>query len=60
MTYDNMVPLPFASSGPVTLRLELKTGGMLEISGQDIMINATGDGSYVEDLPDEFKPSDAG
>lgn len=57
VTYDNMVPLPLALSGPVTLRLELKIGEMLEVSGHAIAIESTGPGRYVETLPDEFKPA---
>jgi hypothetical protein len=57
VTYDNMVPLPLALSGPVTLRLELKTGEMLEVIGHAIAIESTGSGRYVETLPDDFKPA---
>ena len=57
VTYDNMVRLPLTLSEPITLRLELKTGEMLEVIGQAIEIESTGPGHYVENLPDEFKPT---
>jgi hypothetical protein len=58
--YDNMVPLPFALSEPVTLRLEFDTAELLEVCGRDIAIEPTGPGRYIEELPDEFKPTGAG
>ena len=59
-TYDNMVPLPFVLSEPVTLRLELGSGEILEVGGQNIAIESIGPGRYVEELPDEFRPTKAG
>jgi hypothetical protein len=59
-THDNLVPLPFTSSGPVSLRLELVTGEVLKIDGRNITIDPAGNARYVEDLPDDFRPSDAG
>lgn len=56
-TYDNMVPLPLALPEPVTLRLEFKTGETLEVTGRTIAIEPTGPGHYVENLPDDFKPT---
>jgi hypothetical protein len=58
--YENLVPLPFAATGPVWLRLELVSGDVLAIAGRDITIDPAGEASYVENLPDEFRPSDAG
>jgi hypothetical protein len=52
-----MVPLPFDSSGPATLRLELATGKVLDFYGSRLSIESTGAGRYVEDLPDDFRPS---
>ena len=46
VAHKNLVPLPFISSGPATLRLELVTGRVLDLNGRD--------------LPDDFRPSDAG
>jgi hypothetical protein len=57
VTYDNLVPLPLTLPEPVMLRLELITGETLEIVGQAIEIETTGPGRYVENLPDEFKPT---
>lgn len=60
VTHSDLVPLPFDSSGPATLRLELKTGDVLEFEARNLVIEPTGEGRYVEDLPDEFMPSGAG
>jgi hypothetical protein len=69
VAYDNMVPLPLALPEPVMLRLELKrwararwpwsrrTVETLEVTGQGIAIESTGPGHYVENLPDDFKPT---
>lgn len=55
-----MVPLPFIASGPVTLRLELKSANDagLVVDGENITINESGSGRYMEELPDEFRPAD--
>jgi hypothetical protein len=58
--HKNLVPLPFDSSGPATLRLELATGKVLDFNGRSLVIEPTGEGRYVEDLRDDFRPSDAG
>lgn len=58
-TFTNLVPLPFSSAGPALLKLELKAGETFEFSGQDLVMAPTGDGRFVEDLPDDFQPSDA-
>jgi hypothetical protein len=60
VTYQEPVPLPFTSSGPATLRLELVIGKVLDVSGHDLVIESIGEARYVEDLPDDFSPSDAG
>jgi len=54
--HENLVPLPFASAGPVSLRLDLVTGGSLEVTGRHVAIDPIGDGRYIEDLPDDFRP----
>src|SRR6266705_2357790 len=48
--HENVVPLPFASAGPVSLRLDLVTGVSLEVSGQHVSIEPIGNGRYIEDL----------
>lgn len=51
VTHNNCIRLPFHAAGPAVLQLELKTGEALEF---------TGSGAFIEPLPDEFKPTDAG
>ena len=60
VTHNNCIRLPFHSAGPAILQLELKTGEVLEFTGNDIKIEVTGSGSFIEPLPDDFKPTDAG
>ena len=54
--HTHMVPLPFQAAGPATLRLETMEGEVLDLSGRDLQIAATGEGRFVENLPDAFKP----
>ena len=54
--HENFVPLPFASAGPVSLRLDLVTGVSLEVSGRQVAIDTMGNGRHIEDLPDDFRP----
>jgi len=51
-----LFPLPFFVSGAVRLRLQLVSGEILNIGGRDLLITVRGDGRFVEDLPDEFRP----
>jgi hypothetical protein len=55
--HSHLVPLPLDAAGSVTLRLELRDGDVLDFSGQDLKIAVTGDGSFIEALPDAFKPT---
>ena len=59
VTYNNLVPLPFDSSGSATLRLELATGRVLEFDAGRLVLEPTGEGRYVEDLPNDLRPSNA-
>jgi hypothetical protein len=54
--HTHLVPLPFSAGGPVSLRLETMAGEVLEFSGQNLKVEATGEGRFVEKLPDAFKP----
>ena len=55
--HSNLVPLPFRSLQPSKFRLKL-ADRELEVEGQSIVIEPTGEGRYVKDLPDDFRPSD--
>lgn len=54
----HLLRVPVASKGPATLRLEFATGAVLDFTGQDAAAELTGEGSFVEALPDYFKPVD--
>jgi hypothetical protein len=56
LTHTHLVALPFSAAGPATLRLETLEGEVLEFSGADLTIVTTGEGAFVEKLPDAFKP----
>ena len=56
--FENMVPLPFRSSGPATLQLEFDTGELSEWTAVQIVIESAGAGRFVENLPDAFLPSE--
>lgn len=56
VAHTHLVPLPLNASGPATLRLETMEGEVLEFSGSDISAATTGEGRFVEKLPDAFKP----
>lgn len=58
--HDNGVELPCGSSEPVCLRLVLVDANVIEIVGRGILIEAAGEARYIEDLPPEFQPNDAG
>jgi len=55
--HSNLVPLPFQADGETRLRLLLVNSPALEVEGAGIVIEATGDGRQVEDLPQEWAPS---
>ncbi len=59
-TLDNMMPLPFVSSEPTSLRFELVTGQVIHFNGRTVVVEATGVGRYMEDLSDDLRPSEAG
>ena len=55
--HTNLVPLPLIVSAHAMLRLELRAGEALEISGNRWSIQVTGPGERREDLPDEWAPA---
>ena len=56
VAHTHLVPLPLGASGPASLRLETMAGEVLEFAGSDVKVEATGEGRFVERLPDAFKP----
>ena len=55
----DLVRLPLAQNDTVHLRLEL-VGGSLDIRGSGVLVETLGEARYVEDLPWELPPLDAG
>src|SRR5437867_227746 len=56
VTHENMVPLPFTSSGPASVRFDLVSGEVLDVAGRQLLIAAMGDRRFIEHLPGEFGP----
>lgn len=55
--HDNLVPMPIQSDEPVSLKLQLVTGEILEVSGQAVRSESIGEARYLEDLPTDFSPA---
>jgi hypothetical protein len=58
--HDGLVPLPFVARDAVHLTIELVGGGIVEAAGDGVRLEATGKARYVEDLPGDFRPRNAG
>jgi len=56
--HDNLAPLPFEATGSVQVLMELVTGVVVEISGDQVTLAATGDARFVEDLLADLLPPD--
>ena len=54
--YD-LIPLPIESPAPARLLLELADGTELQLAGDGVTLIASGEASYVEDLPADMRPS---
>jgi hypothetical protein len=54
--FENLVPIPLASSHATRLRLCLVTGETLEFTGHSVHVAAHGDAVFVEHLPDHLRP----
>lgn len=59
VTHD-LVPLPFKGSHAINLWLQLTNADVLEFVGRGVAIDAVGEARYVEDLPADLRPKDAG
>lgn len=57
--HENGVELPYKSSEPVSLRLELVCGHDFEIAGRGILVEATGEPRFIEDLLPDLRPQNA-
>lgn len=56
--HDNGVELPFNSTEPIHLRLELTNAKLLEIVGSGLLAETAGEARYIEDLPADLRPKD--
>ena len=56
--HDNLAALPFEATGSVQVLMELVTGVVVEISGDQVTLAATGDARFVEDLLADLLPPD--
>lgn len=54
--HAHLVPLPLRATGPATLRLETTDGAVFDFAGRDLTAETAGEGTFVEKLPDAFKP----
>jgi hypothetical protein len=57
---NDLIPLPFSDGGLVTLWLQGCDGREAEFSGRGVSIEAIGEARFVENLPDDMRPSEAG
>lgn len=60
VNHDNVLQLPLTASEPTNLRLQLVSAEVLEFAGRAIRVEAAGEARYVEDLPPDLWPGDAG
>jgi hypothetical protein len=58
--HDHLVRLPFNASGGVRLWLQLTNGDVVDFNGRAVQIDAVGEARFVEDLPADLRPRDAG
>jgi hypothetical protein len=56
--HNNWLPLPFSAEGQVALRFDLTEGGIIEFMGRNVRVEAVGEATYVENLPDDMKPDE--
>jgi hypothetical protein len=54
-----VVRLPLQASGAISIRLQLTTADVVEVTGSSIRIEAAAAARYVEELPTDLRPRDA-
>jgi hypothetical protein len=60
ITHDNLVRLPFNASDVISLWLQLTNADVVEFVGRGVYIDVVGEARFVEDLPADLRPGDAG
>jgi hypothetical protein len=56
ITHENLIPLPFVASETVALWMQLANADELNIDGDSIHIEASGEARFVEKLPADWGP----
>ena len=56
LSHVNLVPMPIQSEEPVSLKIQLVSGGTLEVSGESVRSETIGEARYVEDLAIDLWP----
>jgi hypothetical protein len=56
MSLSSLVPMPIESEDPVSLKIQLVTGEILEIAGEGVRSETIGQARYVEELPTDLWP----
>ncbi len=60
ITYDGLILFPLKASDAVSLRLQLTNADVVEFIGRGVQIDVVGEARFVEDLPADLRPADAG
>jgi hypothetical protein len=58
MAQNGVVRLPLQALGAIRMRLQLNTADVIEFAGSAVLIEATADARYVEDLAADLRPQD--
>jgi hypothetical protein len=59
LSHSNLVKMPIKSEEPVSLKIQLVTGEILEVAGEAVRSESIGEARYVEDLPADLWPGGA-
>jgi hypothetical protein len=60
ITHDGLVRLPLKTSDATRLWLQLTNADVVEFIGRAVQIDVFGEARFVEDLPADLRPTDAG
>jgi len=60
ITHDNLVPLPFTAVDSISLWVQLANAATVEVAGAAVSVEPFGEARFVENLPDDLRPGDAG
>ena len=52
-SYDNLIPVPISFTGKTTVNLEFDDGSTADIDAEGCSLTLVGEGSYVEEIPDD-------